>query len=219
MAEEAIVDTGSTHTDTSPTEASATVTPEASEQPGILPTAEIVEGAGGDAVVAEPIESVAPVAPIVPETYEFGEGADENLASEMSPLFKELGLTQEQASKLSDAYGQATAGKLAGDDDAFVKQVSDWEGELKNDPDFGGDNFAKNAGEVAAFLDATVPAGIKDGLKSMFETTGIGSHPAVVKYFHALSRLMPVREDNPANAFKAPGGAEKSTEDLMYPNG
>lgn len=213
MDEEAIVDTGSTHTDTSESVASETVVDSTvvvdDSTPAALPADDTIDN--GVVVSDEPTVTV-------PESYDFGESVAEDMTAAMAPIFKEAGLTQEQVSKLTEAYGGVSEAREAIEAEAFTKQVADWTNELKNDPDFGGDNFDQNAGEVAAFFDATVPEAIKDDFKQMLETTGLGSHPNVVRYFHALSRLMPVGEDSPSSSFQS-AGSKKPIEDILYPNG
>ena len=84
-------------------------------------------------------------APEIPEKYEFnmpeGMEVDQSLADEALPVFKELGLSQEQADKLTGlmvAKAERDSQVMA---DAYQKQISDWATELKNDKDVGGEAF------------------------------------------------------------------------------
>lgn len=129
--------------------------------------------------------------PVVPEAYAFKdlpEGyamTDEQLA-EVSPLFKELGLTQEQANKLVafDAK-RALAAEQAG-----LEQrqglVTGWEKSLREDAAFGGANFDANVGVAQKAL---AQFGTPE-LSTMLKESGLGSHPEVVRLFHRIGQQL-----------------------------
>lgn len=142
-----------------------------------------------------------------------GVQVDAELMGAVAPVLRELGLNQEQASKLFDAY-TAVANQRAGADDVATAQAQ-WEDQLKKDPEFGGDNFAQNAAQVRQFLMATVPDPIKNELVTALQDTGLGSHPAMIKYFHALSKKFPTGEDQPFNA-RSRASNQKSAAERMY---
>lgn len=156
-----------------------------------------------------------------PETYEFNmpEGVEmnEGLAEAVTPIFKELKLSQEQAGKLTEAYASAIQEQAQASQDAFAKQLDDWKTELKNDAAFGGEKFDENSGMVSQFIQKTVPAEIKDDVMSLFVSTGAGNHPGLVKYFHHLAQTFPVGEDQPGSGQHVPNRG-KSVEERMYPN-
>lgn len=151
--------------------------------------------------------------PVVPETYAFKElpegyaVSDQQLA-EVSPLFKELGLTQEQADKLVafDAK-RALAAEQAG-----LEQrqglVTGWEKSLREDADFGGANFDANVGVAQKAL---AQFGTPE-LSTMLKESGLGSHPEVVRLFHRIGQQLaegqlhsgaaPVKEITIVDAFK-----------------
>ena len=212
---EQIADAGSNNTDTGSEDAVVDTQLAGDSQEGAVDT-----GAASDETLlvgdGESDESLRTEG--VPETYDFGEAADGELDQEimaaMTPIFKEAGLTQEQASKLVDAYSEVENGRNG--DDTFDARVESWNKSLKEDSDFGGDQFAENSGQVSQFIQATLPDGIKDEFLGVMNDTGLGSHPAVVKYIHALSKKFPTMEDSPSRG-QAGGQRPKSTEDRMYP--
>ena len=157
----------------------------------------------------------------IPETYEFempeGVEADQALIEAATPIFKELNLTQEQANKLTQVLAQRELDRANDAQQAYGEQLENWNQELMKDQDFGGDNFEKNSAQVRDFLHKTMPDGIKDNLVSMLETTGVGSHPDLVKYIHHLSKLMPVGEDVPGDATLTPQ-KETTREQRLYPD-
>lgn len=84
--------------------------------------------------------------PAVPDAYKFEslpEGYDfsAEAQAEWSGVFKELGLTQEQASKLVEMDAKRQASGAQASEQAAIEfrnqQVSKWESELKQDAAFG----------------------------------------------------------------------------------
>ena len=164
-----------------------------------------------------------PEADEIPEKYEFqmpeGMEMDATLADAATPIFKELGLTQEQADKVVGIYAEHAKSQADQQIETFKTQLNDWTGELKADIDFGGDNYESNVAQVQQFFNKTVPEDIREGLVGMMESTGVGVQPQMVKYFHTLSKMFPVGEDAPG-----PGGSVPQKNgldavlDRMYPD-
>lgn len=173
---------------------------------------------GGDSAAIDPN--------VVPEgdyQYQLPEGleVDKGMADQVNPVFKELGLTQGQAQKVIDAYSKHVAdSNVAAQNqrnEKFENRLNTWTDELKNDSDFGGENFEKNSGETNEFLKATVPESMQESLFELFNKTGLGSHPDMVRYFHHLSKTFPVGEDSPISGRQSHN--PKSRQEAMYPNG
>lgn len=137
----------------------------------------------------------------VPESYEFtapeGMELDQKLIDAVSPVFKDMGLTQAQATQLNAAFGEYMKGVEEASVEAFTSQLNSWRSELQNDKSFGGENFDQNAQAVQSFIEKTAPNELKENLREFFFSTGAGNHPGLVKYFHHLSKTFPVDEDSP----------------------
>lgn len=129
--------------------------------------------------------------PVVPEAYAFkdlpeGYSISEQQLAEVTPLFKELSLTQEQADKLMafDAK-RALAAEQAG-----LEQrqglVTGWEKSLREDASFGGANFDANVGVAQKAL---AQFGTPE-LSIMLKESGLGSHPEVVRLFHRIGQQL-----------------------------
>jgi hypothetical protein len=129
--------------------------------------------------------------PVVPDAYAFndlpeGYAMSEQQLAEVSPLFKELGLTQEQADKLVafDAK-RALAAEQAG-----LEQrqglVTGWKKSLREDATFGGANFDANVGVAQKAL---AQFGTPE-LSTMLKESGLGSHPEVVRLFHRIGQQL-----------------------------
>lgn len=140
-------------------------------------------------------EAPKPDASAVPEKYEFkglpeGYTLDEAQLGEWSGVFKELGLTQEQAQKLveMDAKRFTTANSPEAQQAAALaqrnQQVSQWEASIKQDPDLGGAKFDST---VELSQKAMASFGTPQ-LKEMLAESGLGSHPEVVRFFHSVGK-------------------------------
>ncbi|HIF6559381.1 TPA: hypothetical protein ACX36Q_001768 [Pseudomonas aeruginosa] len=131
--------------------------------------------------------------PAVPDAYKFEslpEGYDfsAEAQAEWSGVFKELGLTQEQASKLVEMDAKRQASGAQASEQAAIefrnRQVSKWESELKQDAAFGGANFEANVTVAKQFLaDYGTPE-----LSAFLAESGLGSHPEVVRLFHKAGK-------------------------------
>ncbi|MFK1042627.1 hypothetical protein ACIUV2_27010 [Pseudomonas aeruginosa] len=132
--------------------------------------------------------------PAVPDAYKFAlpEGYDfsAEAQAEWSGVFKELGLTQEQASKLVEMDAKRQASGAQASEQAAIEyrnqQVSKWESELKQDATFGGANFEANVGIAQkALADYGTPE-----LTAMLKESGLGSHPEVVRFFYRVGQQL-----------------------------
>jgi hypothetical protein len=122
---------------------------------------------------------------------------DQGLSDSVSPILKELGLTQAQADKLVGVYAQHQLAQGQATQAAFTQQQDEWTRALKTDPDFGGEAFDKNAGIAAAALD-------KFGSPELIEflnDTGAGNNPALVKFVWQIGKM--VVEDQPGSGSAA----------------
>ena len=151
-----------------------------------------------------------------PDTYaDFvmpeGMPLDEAVLSEASPLFKELGLNQEQAQKLIDVYAkQVQAGSTKQIDD-FNQLMNDWRDQSKNDGEFGGDKFDEN---VKVAQSAISKYGTPE-LKQLLDEHGVGNHPEVIRFMVRVGRTL--NEDVPGSIGGTPTKAEDAVS-ILYPN-
>lgn len=151
--------------------------------------------------------------PVVPEAYAFkdlpeGYSISEQQLAEVTPLFKELNLTQEQADKLMafDAK-RALAAEQAG-----LEQrqglVTGWEKSLREDATFGGANFDANVGVAQKAL---AQFGTPE-LSTMLKESGLGSHPEVVRLFHRIGQQLAEGQLHSGSG----NNTRKSNEEVFY---
>lgn len=172
--------------------------------------------AAAQAIVDAAAEDAGKGSDEVPDTYaDFvlpeGMQLDEAALSEATPMFKELGLTQEQSQKVIDLYAkQVQAGSQKQLDD-FNQLKSDWRELSKNDGEFGGDKFDEN---VKIAQSAISKYGTSE-LKQLLEDHGVGNHPGVVRFMVRVGRTL--KEDVPGSAGGTPNSAEDAVS-ILYPN-
>lgn len=170
----------------------------------------------GNADDATPVDTSEEGSQKTPDTYaDFslpeGMQLDEALLSEATPLFKELGLTQEQAQKLVDFQAKQIQAGSQSQIDAFNQVKNQWLDDTKNDKEIGGDKFDENV-KVAQL--AVSKYGTPE-LKQMLEDHGIGNHPEVVRFMVKVGREM--AEDVPDES-KASVTTQTDRISLLYPN-
>lgn len=149
-----------------------------------------------------------------PEAYEFtmpeGMELDAELVTAVTPEFKELGLTQAQADKLVGVYAARMQAQAEAQQQAFTTQLEQWAADLKKDKDLGGDKFDENMAVAREAIDRFG----SDELRELFETTGVGNHPAMVKFAHKIGKML--KEDRPGTGSQS--GSATTREQRMYPD-
>jgi hypothetical protein len=195
------------------TSAESTNTPDVSsdKEPEAAPAAEGkatgVEAAGEDTDSGSqtPPDTYADF--VMPEGIEL----DSALLTEATPLFKELGLTQEQAQKLVDFQAKQVKAGSESQVGAFNQLMNDWREQSKNDKEFGGDKFEESISVARTAIDKFGTP----GLKQLLEEHGVGNHPEVIRFMVKVGKL--TAEDVPGGASAAPAKAQDHVS-LLYPN-
>jgi hypothetical protein len=146
-----------------------------------------------------------------PESYaEFtlpeGMTADNVLLQKAIPIFKEMGLSQENAQKLVDLQAES----IQSNDKLINETMEKWETELKADKEIGGEKFDENIG-IANMAAEKLQV---EGLVEFLENSGLGSHPLIVKVLWKVGSMM--KEDSPGSG--SPSTQEKDVVETMYPD-
>lgn len=194
-----------------PQEASPLTTP--TDAPAAADPVEAVQNPTDASAAPEgKVEEGAQLTP--PESYTdfvMPEGVEIDAAQLESalPIFKELGLTQEQAQKLVDLRAEQVQGDAQRQIDAFNQLKTDWLNQSKSDKEFGGDKFDENIGAARTALDKF---GTPE-LRELLDTYGIGNNPEVIRFMVRVGKM--TLEDVPGgnNAPSAP----KDRVSTLYP--
>ena len=141
-------------------------------------------------------------APVVPETYAAFKAPDNYTLdpaaiAEAAPIFKELGLTQDQAQRLVDAQIKREIALAKAPDKAVTDLRNQWRGQVEADADLRA-TVDKNSGKtgmdavkinIARTL-AVLPVDLQVEFKDAMNLTGAGDHPAFVKAFNKLAAFV-----------------------------
>ncbi len=132
-----------------------------------------------------------PKAPAAPESYTFTapEGAklDDAIVADATPVFKELGLTQDQAQTLVNWYAKQASSQSKAIETAVANMRAEWVSQIKADPEIGSKLNSHVIPEIGRLKDQLEP-GLRREFEAAMNLTGAGDHPAFIKAFYALAQ-------------------------------
>ena len=219
MADEAEIPTTETTTATEVAPAAEAVTTE--EATSLLGDAgDAPADAETGAETDKPEGEAAPEGP--PEAYELtapeGITLDAEAVELATPVFKDLGLNNEQANKLMPVAADFAKRIQEKSQQAVMSEVmaqrAAWAEEAQNDPDIGGAKFAETMALSAKALDTLgYPKG--SPFRTFLTDSGLGNHPEMIRAMRRIGEA--VGEDN--NFVRADPGAQtrKSDAEVFYP--
>lgn len=156
-------------------------------------------------------------ATLPPEKYELaapeGFTIDETVMAEADPIFRDIGLTNDQANKLMPLAGKFAERIAAQQNDAFQAMKTDWAKAAKKDPELGGANWSETENLVAKALDAF--GAPKDSeFRSLLNETGLGNHPEMLRMFRKIGAQIGDGGELARSDTGAP--TRKTREDVLY---
>lgn len=164
---------------------------------------------------------------VVPDKYDLkapeGYEIDPKLVEDATPIFKELGLTQDAAQKLTDLWNKHSLEAANAPYKAYEEMRNGWRDSVAKDPALGNgtdDLKPEVKATIGRGIDSLGPALARD-FRSAMDLTGSGDNPAFVK---ALYELCKRAGEGTAVSGKGPspvaasGSAPKSAASAMYPN-
>jgi len=182
----------------------------------------------------KPIEAKPPEPGKAPDTYAAFKAPenytlDPKAVEAALPVFKELGLTQDQAQRLVDLQTAREIELAKAPTNAVETMRSDWRAKVTADPELAKAVNGDKTGLDAVKLDigraiTHLPPAEAAEFKAAMDLTGVGDHPAFVKAFWKLSQLITegkhVNGSNPSPAGQtAPGAASRPTAaKSLFPN-
>lgn len=159
-------------------------------------------------------------APVVPEKYELtvseGFALDDAVLAEATPVFQELGLTNEQANKLMPVAEKFAQGIADAANRQIIEQVqrdrAAWLSDAKADPEIGGAQWDANLAVAAKGLDAL---GYTKGtqFRSLLNDSGLGNHPDMIRAFFRVGKA--ISEDGFERGNSTPT-TKQSPADRLY---
>ena len=157
--------------------------------------------------------------PVIPEAYELkveGVDLDPKAVEAATPIFKEAGLTQEQAQAVVSHYAKDVLPSVA----QTVQQdtlkllgmdgLGAWAAAIKTDKELGGADYEKNLTVIAAGRDAVS----SPELRAFLETSRIGNHPEIARLFFKVGKA--IAEGGVFHGNRGAGGAGLTPEQRLY---
>ena len=150
-----------------------------------------------------------------PETYAdftFPEGveADKAALDLATPVFRELGLTQEKAQQLVDLQTKIEKARADASATEFAALQKTWTDAARADKDFGGATFDANMALARKALEAYG----SPELSAALNASGWGNHPELIRVFWKIGKDLADEKFVPGKAATAP----KSIADRMFTN-
>lgn len=150
-----------------------------------------------------------------PETYDAftlpeDMALDDAIMGEFSQLAKDANLPQDKAQSLVELGAKMAKGFESSTQQTLDSLKTQFATDLANDTDLGGEQLDANM----AIAQRAVNAYGSEELKTMLDKSGLGSHPELVRFFHAVGQT--VSEDSDVNSGANTGGGQKSLAERMY---
>lgn len=156
----------------------------------------------------------------LPEGYEL----KDELKGEVTGMFKNWNLTQDQAQQAIDFYTQHTKEAMDAPYQLFLETRKGWRADIAADPVIGPKQAAVKA-EIGRAIQSLGDSKMIADFRQALDLTGIGDHPAFVRAFYAFSQRInegtPVSGRGPSPLGQidpARGDAKPSAAQAMYPN-
>jgi hypothetical protein len=163
-----------------------------------------------------------------PEAYtEFkapeGFQLDADVIKEAAPMFKDMGLSQEQAQRLVDFYVKTNQETLNQPYEAYKAMREEWVEQAKKHPEIGG-NLDRVLTTVSRAIDSVGDATLAREFRQVMDMTGAGDHPSFIRMFYKLASMVtegrPVMGNGPSRASQQDPnrGRPASAAAALYPN-
>lgn len=163
-----------------------------------------------------------------PEAYELAplkitgaDGAEVEIAIDTAllevatPIFKEAGLSNEQANQLAPLAIKVQERVIATQAEDFAALRADWAKEARADKEIGGKNWTETENLAAKALD-TFGAPEGSDFRKLLTESGFGDHPEMIRMFRRIGEK--VGEDKPVEtSTTGPKGKPDRVREL-YPN-
>lgn len=210
---------------TSPTTTPPTTPPSPTSAPEPKVEAKSSDGTevtGEPSLLAKDAEE-APVRAGAPEAYDFkapeGFELDEKSINEVTPIFKDLKLSNEEGQKLVDLYAKVSKDAAEAPVKFWRETQQKWLDEVRADPEIG-DKIELVKTTVNKALSSLPPQLVAD-FKRQLNFTGAGNNPTIIKVLYKLTSQLvegsEVRGGGPVEV-KHPNAPRPTAAEAMFPN-
>ena len=152
-----------------------------------------------------------------PETYEAftlpeDMQLDESIMGEFSQLAKDANLPQDKAQSLVELGAKMAKGFESAAQQSLADLKESFSNNISKKTELGGEQLDANKAIAQRAIDAYG----SDELKAMLSESGLGNHPELVRFFHAVGQT--VSEDTLVEGGANTEGQPKSLAERMYGN-
>lgn len=150
---------------------------------------------------------------------------DPALMTAATPIFKDLGLTNEQAQKVAALVPEVQARMAEQQNDEFAKVRADWAKDAadgQKNPDIGGKNWKSTMSLAGKAMDQFVGPSEKDDkgnekneFRALLNATGLGEHPAMIRAFRKIGEAL---SEDGALPRGEQATVRKPREEELYPD-
>lgn len=145
----------------------------------------------------------------VPENYEFkdpeGQHFDGEVIGAFSDVAKELGLSQEEASKVVEKMAQKLAERQSHNIEAVREE---WVESARTDKEYGGDKLGENLAVAKRALDQL---GTPE-LRTLLNESGLGNNPEIIRFMFRAGKAL--SEDTHVGASQGAGRSKEAPRDF-----
>lgn len=141
-----------------------------------------------------------------------GVEVDQVLVDALGPEFKEIGLTNGQAQKLSDTFAKIMMGRETEKVEGWGKTIAGWAEAAEKDPEMGGSKWDASKGSAIKAINSLGTPELKEYLNS----SGGGNHPEVIRFMAKVGSM--IKEDDPARTGAEGGGKPAEASHVLFPN-
>jgi hypothetical protein len=121
----------------------------------------------------------------LPEGYE----VDHTLLREATPVFRSLGLTNDQANRLVPLAAKVQERLIDSLNDEFAATKAEWAELAKKDPEIGGAKWKQTERLLGVALDAA-GVGPKSEFTRLMNESGLGNHPAIIRGLRSIGEAL-----------------------------
>jgi hypothetical protein len=218
-------------TTTAPAETTSSPTPILANDPASRTPQGEIKDQSQPASGTEPqvLEAAKTEGPGVPEAYTFkapeGIKLDDKALAEVTPLFKEMKLSQDSAQKLVDFYAKAQVSEAKRAAEAVTSMRTEWRDAVMKDSELGPklETIKADIGKAITVASAGDPKLVAD-FKAAMDLTGAGDNPAIIKMINRLSAAVNegthVTGSGPSEHGQVANGraSRPSAAESLYPN-
>jgi len=151
--------------------------------------------------------------PLTMESIKLPEGftVDEEISNNFLEVMNDAKLTPgERAQKLIDLQAGLMAKAAEANYKAWSDMQTQWQDEVRADPEIGGEKLAPALGEISKLVDTYGSPELRQAL----DLTGAGNNPHVIKFLHKIAKDL--GEGGPV--LGAPSQSKDSLADRLYPS-